>query len=75
MSNKKFNKEEVNDTHGPMNSVSKEDSKVWATAKAGKNYDAKQIQRVAIAKKQKAVNSTKKYDRNISKQILKNVKE
>lgn len=75
MSNKKFNKEDINDIHGPMNSVSKEDSKVWASAKAGKNYDAKQIQRIALAKKRKAVNSTKKYDRNISKQILKNVKE
>jgi hypothetical protein len=75
MSNKKFNKEEVKDIHGPMNSVSKDDSEVWANAKAGNDYDAKQIQRIAIAKKKKAVTSTKKYDRNISKQILKNIKE
>ena len=36
MSNKKFNKEELKDTHGPMNSVAKDDAEVWANAKVGK---------------------------------------
>ena len=53
MSNKKFNKEELKDTHGPMNSVAKDDAEVWANAKAGKDYDEKQIHRIAVAKKRK----------------------
>ena len=32
MSNKKFNKEELTDLHGPMNSVAKDDALVWAGA-------------------------------------------
>jgi hypothetical protein len=75
MSNKKFNKEELKDTHGPMNSVAKDDAEVWANAKAGKDYDGKQIHRIAVAKKKKAKTSSKKHDRSVSKQILKNIKE
>ena len=73
MSNKKYNPSEIKDTHGPMNSVSKEDAKVWTSAKLGKNYDENQIKRIANAKKHKAKTSTKKHDRRMSKQILKNV--
>jgi hypothetical protein len=75
MSNKKFNKEELKDTHGPMNSVAKDDAEVWANAKAGKDYDEKQIHRIAVAKKKKAKISSKKHDRSVSKQILKNIEE
>lgn len=74
MSRKKYDSEEINDIHGPMNSVSKEDAKVWAS-KHGVDYDEKQIKRIEIAKKKKARNSTKKHDRRMSKQILKNTKE
>ena len=73
MSGKKYNPSEMRDTHGPMNSVSKEDAEVWANAKVGKDYDEKQIKRIANAKKRKARTSTKKHDRRMSKQILKNV--
>ena len=75
MPNKQFNKEELKDIHGPMNSVAKDDAEVWANAKAGKNYDDKQIHRIAVAKKKKAKTSSKKHDRNVSKQILKNIEE
>ena len=34
MPNKNFDKEELTDTHGPMNSVAKDDALVWANAKA-----------------------------------------
>lgn len=74
MSRKKYDSEEINDTHGPMNSVSKEDAKVWAS-KHGVDYDEKQVKRIEQAKKRKARNSTKKHDRRMSKQILKNIKE
>ena len=53
--------------------LSKEDAEVWANAKVGKDYDEKQIKRIANAKKRKARTSTKKHDRRMSKQILKNV--
>ena len=56
MSNKKFNKEELKDTHGPMNSVAKDDAEVWANAKAGKDYDEKQIHRIVVAKKKESKN-------------------
>jgi hypothetical protein len=73
MPNKNFDKEELKDTHGPMNSVAKDDAEVWANAKVGKDYDEKQIHRIAVAKKQNAKKSTKKHDRNVSKQIIKNI--
>ena len=72
MSRKKYNSEEIRDTHGPMNSVSKDDAKVWAS-KHGVDYDEKQIKRIEIAKKKKARNSTKKHDRRMSKQIINNI--
>ena len=31
MSNKKFAAQDLEDTHGPMNRVAKEDAKVWAS--------------------------------------------
>lgn len=73
MPNKNFDKEELTDVHGPMNSVAKEDAIIWANAKAGVDYDPKQLKRIAVAKKQNAKKSTKKHDRNVSKQIIKNI--
>lgn len=73
MSRKKYNSDEIRDTHGPMNSVAKEDAEVWATSKTGKAYDEKQIKRVAQAKKRKAKTSTKKHNRRMSKQIINNI--
>lgn len=72
MSRKKYNPSEIRDTHGPMNSVSKEDAKVWAS-KHGIDYDEKQIKRIEQAKKKKARASTKKHDRRMSKQIINNI--
>lgn len=71
--NKKFNPDEVEETVGPMNSVSKEDAQQWANAKAGVDYDEKQVGRIAQAKKKKAKTSSKKHDRRVGKQILKNL--
>jgi len=73
MGKKNYNPNDIKDTHGPMNSVSKEDAEIWAHAKAGVDYDAKQIKRIALAKKKKAKTSTKKHDRRMSKQIIKNI--
>tara|TARA_B100000035_G_C21030826_1_gene568357 strand:- start:532 stop:762 length:231 start_codon:yes stop_codon:yes gene_type:complete len=75
MGKKIYNANEIKDTHGPMNSVSKEDAEVWANAKAGVDYDEKQIKRIALAKKKKAKTSTKKHDRRMSKQIIKNIEK
>jgi hypothetical protein len=77
MSNKKFNKEELTDLHGPMNSVAKDDALVWAGAPDVKHLSNLEPhkRREVLAKKQKAKNSSKKHDRNLSKQILKNIKE
>lgn len=72
---KTFDQEEITDTSGPMNSVSKDDSIVWAHQKIGIDYDEKQIKRISQAKKKKAKNSSKKHDRQMNKQILKNYKE
>jgi hypothetical protein len=71
MSTKKFTDQDIQDTHGPMNSVSTEDSKNWA----GDDGDDKATSRKAMAKKKKAVNSSKKNDRRISKQLIYNIKD
>jgi len=71
--NKKFNPDEIQDTTGPMNSVSKDDAQHWANSKAGVDYDEKQVNRIAQAKKKKAKTSSKKHDRRVGKQILKNL--
>lgn len=70
MSRKKFDKEAIEDVHGPMNSVAKEDAKVWAS-KHGVDYDEKQIKRIEIAKKKKAKRSTLKQDRRDAQQLMK----
>lgn len=74
MSVKKFNKVDLDEIHGPMNSVSKEDAEVWAAKKArSKDFSQEQLHRIEVAKKKKAVRSTTKQDRRTSKNILKNI--
>jgi len=77
MSNKKFNKDNIKDTHGPMNSVSKEDALVWANAPDVKHLSKLEPhkRREVIAKKNKAVRSSKKADRKLSKSIIRNIEE
>ena len=75
MAKKKFNKEVLSDTHGPMNSVSKDDALVFVGIKGVKHLsklDA-EAKREVLAKKRKLVNSTKKQDRRNSKNIIKNI--
>ena len=77
MSRKKFDKELIKDNHGPMNSVSKDDALVWAGAPDVKDLKKLQpgLRRGVLAKKRKAENSSKKADRNISKQIKRKYEE
>lgn len=74
MAVKKFTDEVFEDTIGPMNSVSKQDAKIWARKKArSENLAPEQIHRIEIAKKKKAVTSSKKQDRKNSKDIIKHL--
>jgi hypothetical protein len=77
MSRKKFDKELIKDNHGPMNSVSKDDALVWAGAPDVKDLKKLQpgLRRGVLAKIKKAENSSKKADRNISKQIKRKYEE
>lgn len=74
MARKKFQIQDLEDIHGPMNSVAKDDALAWAGAPPVKHLsklDA-ELEREVRAKKKKAKTSSKKYDRRISKNILKN---
>ena len=75
MSNKNITKDIIKDTHGPMNSVSKDDAIIWTEQVSGQDYDEKQKRRIIQAKKNKAKVSSKKHDRKISKSILKSAEE
>ena len=77
MSRKKFDKELIKDNHGQMNSVSKDDALVWAGAPDVKDLKKLQpgLRRGVLAKIKKAENSSKKADRNISKQIKRKYEE
>mgnify|MGYP000429089829 FL=1 len=75
MSKKIIDDEVLYDTHGPMNSVSKDDAEVWTEQSSGKDYNEQQKRRIIQAKKNQAKVSSKKQDRKISKSILKNVEE
>ena len=55
-----------------MNSVSKEDAEEWTRRKHAHETD-EQKHRIKVAKKQKAKNASKKHDRSVSKNILKNI--
>lgn len=75
MASKKFNTKVLSDTHGPMNSVSKDDALAYVGVKGVKHLsklDA-ELKREVLAKKRKLVNSTKKQDRRDSKRIIKNI--
>lgn len=75
MAKKKFCIEQIKDTHGPMNSVSKDDALYWAGAPNVKHLSQLEpkLKREVLAKKSKAVKSSKKAERSASKQILKNL--
>lgn len=72
MANKKVEDHDIEDLHGPMNSVAKEDAKIWTGVehKVEEEYELHE-HRTVVAKKQKAKKSSKKQDRRISKQLVK----
>jgi hypothetical protein len=72
VAHKRSSQEELQDIHGPMNSVSKEDAEEWTNRKHSHETEEQQ-HRIKVAKKQKAKNSSKKQDRSISKNIIKNI--
>lgn len=75
MAVKKFLPSSIEENFGPMNSVSKENAKQWTRKKAiTENLSPDQMRKMEISKKKKAVTSTKKYDRNNSKNIIKYIK-
>lgn len=72
MTVKKFSPDELEETMGPMNSVAKDNAKMWTERKIhSENLNPGQIHRVEVAKKKKAVTSSKKQDRKNSKDIIK----
>tara|TARA_B100000809_G_C14904864_1_gene447596 strand:- start:178 stop:420 length:243 start_codon:yes stop_codon:yes gene_type:complete len=74
MASKKVRPEEFEITDGPMNSVALNDAKVWAEQQdKSKHYSKEGLHRVVVAKKQQAKVSSKKHDRQVSKQIIKNL--
>lgn len=70
MATKKPNILDIQETHGPMNSVAKADAMVWAGVCDLENADDQQ-RRVVQAKKQKAKTASKKQDRKLAKEIIK----
>lgn len=72
MSTKKYNTQDIQDNHGPMNSVAKADAMVWAGVQNLESADEQQ-RRVVQAKKQKAKRSSKKQDRRTAKEIIKHI--
>lgn len=72
MAQKKFTPEELEELHGPMNSVAKDDAEEWTKRKHAHETQEQQ-HRIKVAKKQKAKNSSKKHERSVSKNILKNI--
>lgn len=72
MARKKFNEDDLLDIEGPMNSVAKEDAEEWTRRKHSHETEEQQ-HRIKVAKKQKAKNASKKHERNVAKNILKNI--
>jgi hypothetical protein len=72
MSTKKYKNQDVQDIHGPMNSVAKADAMVWAGVSNLETADDQQ-RRVVQAKKQKAKIASKKQDRRTAKEIIKHI--
>jgi len=77
MSKKRFQDQDINDIHGPMNSVAKDDALVWSGAPPVKHLSKldPELEREVRAKKKKAVRSSKKQDRRTSKEIIKHIGE
>lgn len=75
MARKKFRMDNVKDTNGPMNSVSKDDAISWVGAPEVKHISQLEpkLKREVLAKKSKAIKSSKKADRRAGKQIIKNI--
>ncbi len=74
---KKVSLEDIEELHGPMNSVSKADALVWAGAPQVKHLSQldSELEKEVRAKKQKAKRSSVKHDRKISKEIMKHIGE
>ena len=72
---KKVSLDDIEELHGPMNSVSKEDALVWAGAPQVKHLSQldSELEKEVKAKKQKAKRSSVKHDRKISKEIKKHI--
>ena len=77
MAHKKFENQDLEDNHGPMNSVAKDDALVWAGAPPGKHLSKldPDTQRIVRAKRYKAKRSSIKSDRRVSKEIIKHIEE
>jgi len=77
MAKKNFNAEELNEPTGPMNSAAKEDALVWAGAPPVKHLSKLQpkVKRQVLAKKKKAEKSSKKQDRKISNNLIRNIEK
>lgn len=71
MSNKRITQEDLTETEGPMNNVASEDAFVYAKADPNRPLDIHK-QRQIRAKKQKIKKSSKKADRRINKNIIRN---
>lgn len=74
MSSKKVNTEDLTVTEGPMNNVASEDARVYANVDENRPLDNKR-KRIVVAKKQKIKKSSKKADRRVNKNLLKNINE
>ena len=77
MAHKKFENQDLEDNHGPMNSVAKDDALVWAGAPPVKHLSKldPDTQRIVRAKRYKAKRSSTKQDRRVSKEIIKHIGE
>lgn len=72
MTVKKLSAVDIDETIGPMNSVAKDNATMWASRKnQSENLAPAQVRRIEVAKKKKAVTSSKKQDRKNSKNIIK----
>ena len=65
---KKINNDEIEDCTGPMNQVAKDDALAWTGISDLTTADERQ-RRTVIAKMQKAKRSSKKHDRQLSKEL------
>lgn len=74
MSNKRITQEDLTETEGPMNNVASEDALVYAKVDPNRPLDIHK-QRQVRAKKQKIKKSSKKADRRINKNIIRNFED